>query len=445
MKVSREELIELLERLGPSRATLLCRTLQISQPTLSRLVNRAGPELLVVGRARATRYAACRTVSEVAFPLPIYEIKPQEETPRHLANLYAVAPRGFYVEAVEGTQDSFHDGLPWFLQDLRPAGYLGRLAARLHHELSHPDDIRLWSDDQVIRYACRYGWDLPGAFILGDEVYRQTVDRVTKPEVVVLVHERERRYPELARDVLSSGVPGSSAAGEQPKFLTIRQKGGVPGAVLVKFSPPHDSPIGVRVADLLIAEHLAHATLADNGFPASCSEIVTAQDRTFLEVERFDRQGLAHRRGQVTLASLDSEFVGGPLDSWASTAKVLADQGVIPDTEVDRISWLSMFGRLIGNTDMHFGNLAFFMDGTEPAALAPVYDMLPMHYFPRHQELADAPIRIEPVVPRQFALARMVLPAAVDYWKSVSDDSRVSTSFRKIAATNAALVARVGS
>lgn len=63
--------------------------------------------------------------------------------------------------------------------------------------------------------------------------------------------------------------------------------------------------------------------------------------------------------------------------------------------QVRRLWW---FGRLIGNTDMHDGNLSFVpgppLPGrpTAPLALAPVYDMLPMAYAPvRRVELPPGP------------------------------------------------------
>ena len=48
---------------GPTTAADATRHLQISQPVFSRLVARSRDDLLVVGRARATRYAAYRDAS----------------------------------------------------------------------------------------------------------------------------------------------------------------------------------------------------------------------------------------------------------------------------------------------------------------------------------------------------------------------------------------------
>jgi hypothetical protein len=40
------------------------------------------------------------------------------------------------------------------------------------------------------------------------------------------------------------------------------------------------------------------------------------------------------------------------------------------------------FGQLIGNTDMHNGNLSFMSEENCPLELSPVYDMLPMTFAP---------------------------------------------------------------
>ncbi|MDQ8208272.1 HipA domain-containing protein [Coraliomargarita sp. SDUM461003] len=41
-----------------------------------------------------------------------------------------------------------------------------------------------------------------------------------------------------------------------------------------------------------------------------------------------------------------------------------------------------VLGELIANTDMHWGNLSFFLPEQSPYPLAPVYDMLPMRFRP---------------------------------------------------------------
>jgi hypothetical protein len=74
--------------------------------------------------------------------------------------LHAVLPDGFYVEPlVEGFDAAFHGDLPYFLNDLRPSGFLDRHVARQHPELELPDDSRLWSGTQTLRYLGLHGPD----------------------------------------------------------------------------------------------------------------------------------------------------------------------------------------------------------------------------------------------------------------------------------------------
>ena len=59
--------------------------------------------------------------------------------------------------------------------------------------------------------------------------------------------------------------------------------------MIVKFSPLAAELGGMRIADLLVCEHLALETLRAAGLPASETRIVCLGGRTFLEVTRFDR------------------------------------------------------------------------------------------------------------------------------------------------------------
>ena len=63
---------------------------------------------------------------------------------------------------------------------------------------------------------------------------------------------------------------------------------------------------------------------------------------------------------------------------WPTAALELQQQGLIDAAALATIRRLHAFGELIGNSDMHFGNLAFWLDDTLPFRVAPAYDMLPM-------------------------------------------------------------------
>jgi hypothetical protein len=431
---------DLLIRIGLCDSQIIQKQLKISQPVFSRLAATMRTHLLVVGRARATRYALRRSVDDVGESVPVYEIL-EDGTCRKAAFLHTVFPKGFVVESLIDTiPEGYYDDLPYFLDGLRPMGFLGRLIPHQHPDLMLPPDIRNWSAEHCLRYLCRFGWNLSGNLLVGEETQKLWKRNVLKPPDLVDSSERRHAYPVKARAVLSNGVPGSSAAGEHPKFLATLSPEG--RAVLVKFELNTRTVAGRRSADLLVAEHIAHEVLADHGQVSTKSELVFGTSgELFLETERFDRVAVRGRRGLISLQSLDSQFAGR-LHSWSDSAQALATLGHIKKDMVRDIRWIELFGHFIGNTDMHPGNVSFVSSGARILKLAPVYDMLPMHYAPR--EFAEVDIE-ELRVPEWIPPARReveedlwasVLSAAVFFWKKLSLHPDVSRSFRSIALGN---------
>lgn len=433
-------LAALLGRRGPMGAPLVLSELGISQPTLSRLLQRHPEGLLSFGRARATRYASARRVGELRGPVPIHQIGP-EGRPQRLGELHPVEPQGYVVLGEDHRlPTAYFDDLPWFLHDLRPSGFLGRQVPALHPELGAPEDIRRWSGEHVLRYLVLHAHDTVGALLLGDlELHLRARRRA--PELIPR-SDRLSRYEELAERALHGGPPGSSAAGEQPKFLTWR--GPEPTAVLVKFSPPLSEVTARRTADLLVVEHIAHEVLRAHGMPSARSELLWGRERYYLEVERFDRMGAHGRRGVLSLAAFDVEHVGGS-GRWGDTALALHRQGRVSASVLERVRFAELFGALIGNTDMHAGNLSFLCDGTQILELAPVYDMTAMFYAPVAGQLV--PRRFEPRPPKaeEAEVWELAAAAAIALWRTVAEDERVSRDFRRIAAENLVEVEAWGS
>jgi len=60
----------------------------------------------------------------------------------------------------------------------------------------------------------------------------------------------------------------------------------------------------------------------------------------------------------------------------------LLTQGWVDRDAQAAMGRLHVFGRLIGNSDMHQGNLSFRLVDRGPLPLAPAYDMLPMSLAP---------------------------------------------------------------
>ena len=378
------------------------------------------------GRARGVRYYAPRRIADLGWRVSVYEVL-ADGTVAPYAELAGAEPQGYVLEGQrEGLPSAYYADLPWLVNDLRPAGFLGRLAARQHPAPGLPVSLGEWRGDHILEHLARHGANLVGGLIVGEAALDLAVRARAAPRDRVSAGEREVLYPRLAADVLSYGDPGSSAAGEQPKFLVSRAEDGQ--GLLVKFSPPlADSDVARRVADLLLAEHLALATLAEGGVPASRSRYLELGGRAFLEVERFDRLAPFGRRHLVTLGTLDAEYGEDGLGGWTHVTRGLARQRVVPAALVDPVALLDRFGALIGNTDRHAGNLSFFVDGAAVVDLCPAYDMTPMRYAPRHHELApEAPwvVPVHPVVaPPIEARARALARA---FWGAVLAEARSS-------------------
>ena len=425
---------------SPRASTELARELGISQATFSRVAAGHASELLVLGRARSTRYALRRSIPDVGHTLPIFEVD-ERGGARHLGRLHALARTRFYVEAIHPDLESrFHDDLPYFLDGMRPAGFLGRLVPQVHAELELPGDVRHWSADQTLRYLSHFGSDLPGSLIVGDAAFKRHLETLRSPPPAIAPSRRAVKYEALAEDVLGGAPPGSSVGGERPKFLSRRLPG--PTDVLVKFSPPLEDAPSTRIADLLVAEHLALRTLAAHGEAAASSELVEGRRRIFLEVQRFDRMPDGGRRGVVSLLALDAEFLGR-MKRWSESAEALADAGHVGRAAVARLRWLECFGRLIANTDMHFGNASFFTQGTTVVPLAPAYDMSPTFYAPRSGDMGSRAFVPPPPEPDVAPVWTAVCDAASEFWGEVGSHGLVSAPFRRIALANRSAIARI--
>ena len=89
---------------------------------------------------------------------------------------------------------------------------------------------------------------------------------------------------------------------------------------------------------------------------------------------------------------------------------------------------------------MHEGNLSFFPG----LKLAPVYDMLPMHYAP-HRGGEVPPKNYAPALPlpSEATAWRRAATAATSYWERCAIDKRISESFRVICAENAKVLRKV--
>ncbi len=336
------------------------------------------------------------------------------------------------------SRDGWWDGLPYPLYDMRFQGFMGRQFARAeHHRLGVSANPEEWSDDDVLHVLSSSGSDLSGSLIVGDPAYEHWQARKSAPTKPLKARALGRAYGALAHQAIIDGVPGSSAAGEFPKFSALRELAGSDTPhVLVKFSGADGSPAVRRWADLLVCEHLAlecAATLP--GIQSARSRIVAHGGRTFLEVERFDRHGHFGRSRLAALTTLNAALIGDGSNDWAHLAHRFAQAGLIEPATVEHVRCLWWFGRLIANTDMHTGNLSFAPQGK--LTLAPTYDMLPMLYAPLPG--GEVPTRsFEPSLPLPPLRSAWTTAcqAAVLFWTRGSKDVRISEDFRRMCALN---------
>lgn len=406
----------------------LAERLGISQPTLSRALAAMGSDIVRIGAARSIQYAlrdGFRGLPDIA----VHRVDAAGKiTP--LGQLVPVRADGFVLQQADGAT-AYSPGLPWWLLDMRPQGFLGRaFASRLAAPLGLPARLAEWSDTQMLRALLVQGHDAVGNLVLGDAARERLLDAPV-PEPIA-EGARQAAYLQLAADAARGELPGSSAGGEQPKFAAFAQTSHGPRQVLVKFTLPESNTVTERWRDLLLAEHHALETLAAAGIAAARSQVLDADGQRFLEVERFDRVGDTGRRAVFSLAALDAEFVGNARAPWPQITAQLHADGHITRAAAESAALLFAFGGLIGNTDMHNGNLSFTSEnGLTPYALAPAYDMLPMGFAPQASGgIPDtlAPLRLQPGV--GAAVWVQAADLARDFLDSVRADSRFSERFQ---------------
>ena len=418
-----DRLLGVLRRRGLLRGEEIQRELGISQPVMSRLMREAGSRVCRFGRSVATRYALPREIAGLGRHSPVFRVDDRGHPNRH-GVLHFLAGGGYWLERESGDGQPF-PGLPPFVEDMRPQGYIGRGFPVRYPELKLPGRIHDWSDDhQLIALAMR-GEDCVGNLIVGEDSLDRFLAGRPQP------HTRAD-YPNLATGVLT-GQPGSSAGGEHPKFAVYSEG----RHLLVKFASG-DGAAADRWRDLLVCEHLALEALREAGVPAPGSEWFDLDGSRYLELERFDRVGGQGRRGVISLYAINCHYLGGDFDNWSRANQRILE---VPSLSMgaphaDRMIWLDTFGDLIGNTDRHFGNFCFFAEEARRLELTPtpVYDMLPMVFAPAGANLVERQFAPRPPTALNLRLWHEAANHALKYWSRLCEEGRLSVGFRRISA-----------
>lgn len=429
---------------GPKSSADLRRQLgDISPATLSRLVARLGQQVAVLGQSRATQYARLRDVRGSGRRFPLYRVDDAGNVHR-FGMLLALSGGSFWWQPVTaGVRGVLYRHLPWFIQDMRPDGFIGRaFVGRVGSDLGLPSRLPDWSDDHVLVALARRGDDAIGDLIVGEESLARYLEKARQALPITSPDD----YPRLAAEAMAGDPAGSSAAGEQPKFSTLCRREQQVLPVMVKFSPLLSSSEGVRWSDLLVCEHLALEVIQEAGISAARSRIVCNGGRTFLEVERFDRCALTGRLPVHGLGVIDDEYFGSR-DTWSAMARRLEEAAMMSPEDSYSLEWLDLFGALIGNTDRHFGNISVVpLDaGRSRFCLAPAYDMLPMCYRPRSGEEPPVSLLSPPAITTaKVDLADSAMHSAMIFWQRAADDERISAPFRRICNSNREIVGLLG-
>ncbi len=418
-----------LER-GPSTSKEIQSAIGLSQSTVSRMLKKMGDGIVQISDGRSVRYAATCNAFGGNDKLPIGMIDESGRT-RLVAYLRPLTCGDFFFEPAVQKYSSLllgadrtgvYEDLPYFLLDLRPQGFLGRLIAKgiARQSDDFPVNPNAWNTNLIGRYLISNGDDLPGNFIFGEQQFL----RVRRKPVAVSRND----YPQLAASAVKGEPPGSSAGGEQPKFTAFNAKQA--SHVIVKFSPMGDNEVAQRWKEILITEYHASRVLSDHGFFVATTTLFEMADRLFLETQRFDRVGEFGRLSLISLDMVDREFVGSGSNNWVRVMEDLYHQGLVNHLDFQRARELRCFGQLINNTDMHLGNLSLSI-GAEEFGLLPVYDMCSMGFAPKIGEVPTFDFRLDlQKADRDFKAVERVYEMAHEFWDNVLNDDRISDQFR---------------
>ena len=412
----------------------LVQGLDVSQPTLSRLLAGMNHEIVVMGKGRATCYGLPRKVHGKKSRFPVYTIDPRGDA--HLYGYLTALQGGQYWWETVDNNGEIHNQIPWFLHDQRPNGYSGRsFAFRQSENLKLPRKLADWNDDDTLYASSLHGENRIGNIIVGEESLARYLALSRELPEPLDMDSRAWTYPQLAQKTLAGEHDSASAGGEQPKFSTYVDDHGTPCHMLIKFSPASESDESRRYADLLICEHLALEAIRVAGQNAARSRLLIAGNQVFLCLKRFDRRGISGRLPSISLRALHAR-IQAPCDNWIDASMRLEKHRLVSSTEAKKLRWLTLFSSFIGNTNQHFGNISLIPHQNDTYIFAPFYGTRPTHYEPVSGEIPQR-LFTPPTIRNEVALERQkALDAAIFFWKSAAIDKRISKEFRQICYEN---------
>ena len=428
-----ESRVNALKHLLSSRtmaASDLMNVLEISQPTLSRTIHQIPDSIQFrVSGVRTPRYGMVRRLpGNMSGQHKVFRID-RDGSLAEAGTVSLLVGGETFLQL--GTSGHLYAGLPPSMAFAAPSGFLGRQAAHaVAAELHLPDSLRDWSDDHRCAYLIARGSNLVGDLVFGEAALAQSMELRTL--AAISASHKLQAYRAMTSAVKSAAV-GSSAGGEQPKFLAFTEER---GHVLVKFAA-----LGTRMAELLRMENLALDCLNDVGIASARTHFLEHAGFAYLEVQRFDRVGTHGRVGLLSAGALDDELFGHR-DSWSQFAQRCESARLLNAHQARRIHVMAAYSELIGNSDRHFENISLLLDASGAVAdVAPAYDILPMKYAPLGAgvvpDLVPITPKLGPIGVRAgvWGLARN---AALTFWERCRDDTALGLSepMRAVAARN---------
>ncbi|VAW43668.1 hypothetical protein MNBD_GAMMA02-1188 [hydrothermal vent metagenome] len=401
---------------------------QLSQATVSRCLKKLSQSLLVLPDSSPRKYA----LPDPGISPNHYDLDEIDEHGKQsvLGSVYAITGGEFFVTLTQGTsklflgqsKDGLYDGLPFFLDDMRPQGFLGQQVAKQLSAVNkyYPSKLSLWNSNHILKYLSEYGDELPGNLIFGDGL-------VTPIREIVSPINTES-YDFICRQIKEGTVPKSSAGGEQQKFTAFNKE--MNADVIVKYTSNENDAVTRRWKDILVTEFHALKILADIKTPAAEVRLLDQNSRFYLETKRFDRLGLFGRRSMFSLLSIDMEYIGFG-ENWYQIANELFKLNLLSETDRNYVSILWHFSQLIANTDAHLGNISFGIKD-ESFTLLPIYDMCTMAIAPKLNSLDSIAFTLPSVdilnIGEDFK--ETIVKAAIEFWQKVGDDARISNEFQ---------------
>lgn len=402
----------------------------ISQISVSRTLRHMGNSIVKIPNGKSPKYALTTNAFGVDDSIPIWEV---DNFGKHtcIAVLRPLAVGGYFVEQRVNMPYVFlgekgnclYDDLPYFLRDMAPKGFLGREIAKRFAELdnSFPNDLNSWSNAHIGRYLLANTENSVGSLKFGDNSnlrLHPSIDYISR-----------KNYFRIAENIINSEEGLSSIGGERPKFTGFCQD--INHHTIVKFSPKGDNENARRWRDVLITEYCANQIINQSGFlTAADSEIFEIEDRLFLESKRFDRPSKNGRNSMLSLTMIDAEFVGSGT-SWLDSANGLYKKELISKQDLINIESLSIFAKLIHNTDTHLGNISFETHNNG-FRLLPIYDMCSMGFAPKSNgEITDLRFVKPNVENINNVNLGHIKHMAFNFWNLVKNHELVSKEFKE--------------